>query len=296
MASEDFFTKEKLIEHINKQVQALLQANSIYDIDYYGWVPQGVAVKENVGHAMWKMTPPFDTCSSSIINGECTTYRPTKKDKHLTVTGSDFEGLMKASSMSIGLCLLYKDVALHNCYEDNHFFWLHHTSSLILLNMASDRIRDYFIASFFNQTEEEFKKSSRKNGWYVAPFIKAKEELYKTSDSNVTVIVKSLPDIANKIYSFREQRNCIVHEISTKEGKFNKELVEKEQKKYDLKSTSTILNDYKSEKYIKEQNNNINPYEVEIIESSAIIIDWYKILMEFSSDIFESEYWLRINQ
>lgn len=295
MSIQKFLTTEKLVEYLDKEVKNLLISQDIFDIGSYGWQSEDTEDPNYIGHAMWQVDPPLET-DWDYLYGDCPPRRnPSENEKLLVVVGNDFEGLMRASRLSIGLCLLHKKIALKNPINDNHYFWLHHTDSILQLNMASDRIREYFTLAFFDVTSDIYKQNGRKNGWYVTPFIEAIEHC-KKYQTNTKIIdpVSLLPHMAERIYSFREIRNGIVHDIATKLGKMNKEFAEMHQADFDskklLKSTKDIP-DYDT--MIKKQKEIQQKHEMELSKSSLKIIDWYKILVKFSSHIFEAEHWLR---
>ena len=244
---------------------------------------------------MWQLSPPVDTEWEYLLDTGPVRHRPTERQKLLTVAGNDFEGLMRASRLSIGLCLLHKSIAAQEPLGDNHYFWLHHTDSILQLNMASDRIRGYFVVAFFDETAEMYKRKGRNNGWYVTPFIQARDHCQENQvGANISNAVSPLPHMADKIYSFRESRNSIVHDISTKLGNMYKDLIEKQQQEYDsavITKTRRTLPAY--EEVIDRQKEINEEHEKELSASTSMLIEWYKMLVKFSSHVFEAEHWLR---
>jgi hypothetical protein len=161
--------------------------------------------------------------------------------------------------------------------------------------MASDRIREYFVVAFFDVTSDEYKKKGRKNGWFVTPFIEVREH-YKNDQSKakITNSVALLPDMADRIYSFREIRNGIVHDIATKLGKMNKELAERHQADFNSKELSkSTRGSFDYHTMTEKQKDIQQKHEMELSDSSLNIVNWYKILVKFSSYIFEAEHWVR---
>ncbi|MBZ0331377.1 hypothetical protein KZO25_13745 [Halomonas sp. ANAO-440] len=239
--------------------------------------------------------PPVETEWDYLFGNDPVRHRPTEKEKLLIVSGSDFEGLMRASRLSIGLCLLHETIAIQKPLDDNHYFWLHHTDSILQLNMASDRIREYFVVAFFDETSDSYKHKGRKNGWYATPFIEARDRCQQEQvKKNIVSAVTPLPDMAEKIYSFRESRNGIVHDISTKLGKIHKELVESQQQAFDYKAMPDAGKDKPDYDLIRQKQNDVNrKHQEELSSSSQLIVDWYKALVKFSSHVFEVEHWLR---
>ena len=295
MAVQKFITTEKLVEYLDQEASNLLLSNDVYDIGNYGWQSEDTEDPDYIGHAMWQINPPVETEWDYLFRNGPVRHRPTEKEKLLTVAGNDFEGLMRASRMSIGLCLLHKSIAMQKPLDDNHYFWLHHTDSVLQLNMSSDRIREYFVVAFFDETSETYKDKGRKNSWYVTPFIQVKDHCQGNQvKPNITNAVTPLTDMAAKIYSFRESRNKIVHDISTKLGKMHKELIERQQQAYDAADTANTSANIIGYDSVLEKQKEINEeHEKELSASSSMIIEWYKMLVKFSSHIFEAEHWLR---
>ncbi len=205
MSIQKFITNNKLVEYLDREATDLLLSHAVYDIGNYGWQSEDTEDPEYIGHAMWQTNPPVETEWDYIFNTGVVRHRPTEKQKLLTVAGNDFEGLMRASRMSIGLCLLHKSIAMQKPLADNHYFWLHHTDSILQLDIASDRLREYFIVTFFDETSERYKSKSngRKNNWYVTPFIQARDSCQKNGFNNdITNAVAWLPDMAEKYIRF----------------------------------------------------------------------------------------------
>lgn len=297
MPIQKFITTEKLVEYLDQEVGDLLSSHDLYDIGDYGWLSEDTVDPDYSGHAIWQTSPPIERDWEYLFGKAPIGHRPTEKEKRLTVAGSDFEGLMRASRLSIGLCLLHKSIAMKKVLEDNHYFWLHHTDSIIQLNMASDRIREYFLVSFFGKTLDEYKKEGKNNHRFVTPFNQVRDQYENNQvDKNISNIVAALPDIAAQIYSFRKSRNGIVHEISTKLGKFHKEFVESQQHAFDSNHVPKTAKDEPDHETIRIRHEKIEKeHKQELCEASKIIIKWYKILIKFSSYVFELEHWLRNN-
>lgn len=295
MSVQKFITTEKLVVYLDQEAGKLLLLQDVYDIGNYGWQSEDTEDPDYIGHAMWQISPPVETEWEYLFGNGPVRHRPTEKEKLLTVAGKDFEGLMRASRLSIGLCLLHKTIAMQKPLDDNHYFWLHHTDSILQLNMASDRIREYFVVAFFDETSDTYKQKGKKNGWFVTPFIEVRGHCQENQvKSNITDAVALLSDMADRIYSFRESRNGIVHDISTKLGKMHKELVERQQQEFDSDNISKTAKDIPDYGAMIQRQGEINEeHEKELSESSLLIIEWYKTLVKFSSHVFEAEHWLR---
>lgn len=295
MSVQKFIFTEKLVEYLDQEAGSLLSSKKIYDIGNYGWKSEDTEDPEYIGHAMWQISPPVETEWDYLFGNGPVRHRPTEKEKLLIVSGSDFEGLMRASRLSIGLCLLHETIAIQKPLDDNHYFWLHHTDSILHLNMASDRIREYFVVAFFDETSDSYKHKGRRSGWFVTPFIEARDRCQQERvKQSIVSAVTPPPGMAEQIYSFRESRNGTVHEISTKLGKMHKELVESQQQAFDSKAMPDLGKDIPDYDLIRQKQDDVNrKHQEELSSSSQLIVDWYKTLVKLSSYIFEVEHWLR---
>lgn len=295
MQDQKYITTIKLVEYLDKEATSLLISNNVYDIGSYGWQSEDTEDPEYIGHAMWQVNPPIETESEYLFDNVPVRHRPSEKEKLLVVSGNDFEGLMRASRLSIGLCLIHQSIATDNPFADNHYFWLHHSDSVFQLNMASDRIREYFVAAYFDQTAELYKREGRKNGWYVTPFIQARDQCeQKKLGENISCAISPLPDMAETVYSYRESRNSIVHDISTKLGIMYKESVEKQQRTYDLPGRKIPGSSKISYEQMLESGNQAEmDRRKEISKAATNVVAWYQLLAKLSSHVFEAEYWLR---
>lgn len=295
MPDKKFITAEKLVKYLDQEAGNLLLTHDVYDIGNYGWQSEDTVDPKYIGHAMWQTNPPTEMEWDYLFDNVPVKHRPTEKEKLLTVAGSDFEGLMRASRLSIGLCLLHKTIAAKTPLEDNHYFWLHHTDSILQLNMASDRIREYFLVAFFNETSDTYKRKGKNNGWFTTPFIEARAYCQNNQvNQNITDAVTGLPDLAEIIFPFRETRNEVVHEISTILGRMHKDLVESQQQAFDSKCPVRPALDKSGYVEMRQRQEEMkNRHEQELSKSSLMIVEWYKILVQFSGHIFEAEHWMR---
>jgi hypothetical protein len=298
MSEKIAITAEDVICYLKKETDSLLCSNGVYDIGNYGWQSEDTVDPEYAGHAMWQTNPPFEMEWEYVFDNAPVRNKPTDKQKLLSIAGNDFEGLMQASRLSLGLCLFHQTSAINKPLQDNHYFWLHHTNSILHLNMASDRIREYFTVAFYGKTEKKYNRRrddyrGNRYDWYTTPFIEARDLcLESQSDSKVTQALSPLPEVSAEIHLFRQLRNKIVHEISTKLARREKELVEGQQEAYGSPRPVKTA-DLSFEELVKHQSTIGQEQREELLAASSTLIGWYKALAKFSSHIFESEYWLR---
>jgi hypothetical protein len=236
MTVEKFISSHKLVEYLDLEVIECLTANHIFDMGACAWVDENTPDPQFLGHAMCQSEPPLGFDYEAAFGGP-TSHRPTEYEEVLTVSGADFEGLMQLARMSIGLTLWQQKITEDSLFGDKHYFWLHHVSAMVLLNSASDRLREFFIMAFFQQKIKQYDKrkedsKKRKHSWYQTPFNQASES------NNLSILgqLDSLTTAVAKIYSFREERNIIVHEITSNLGKLNRHVTREQRSRYDMES------------------------------------------------------------
>jgi hypothetical protein len=81
---------------------------------------------------------------------------------------SEFNDLLDQIWYSSGLTQLYAKTIDDSFFSEEHSqFWIHHNSSMMLLSIASDRIKEFTIECILNKSESYSKKSYNQ---YVSPF------------------------------------------------------------------------------------------------------------------------------
>ena len=163
-----------LAEHLEKEIATLLTSHQIYDIGNYGWLNENTPDPEFLGHAMWQIEPPLEFEHDSAFGEAPVCHRPTEYEEVLTISGADFEGLMRLAYRSIGLTLWQKPLAENAPFSENHYFWLHYVNAMFLLNIASDRLREFFIMAHFQKATKKYEKADREHRLFQTPFTQAK--------------------------------------------------------------------------------------------------------------------------
>jgi len=286
---------EQLANYLDRRAEVLLREKRLYDIGNYGWLDQDNVDPAHAGHAMWQTDPPVEVDWEFLFNGAAVSSRPTENQKTLIVAGHDFEGVMRAARVSIGLCLIHEELALKAIFSENHYFWIHQMHAVLLLNIASDRIREYFVVAMFKCTADAYKRNGKKTGWFVTPFVEARE---KSGDApaikEIDDLLKKMPQMANQVFQWREQRNSITHEISSRLARRQKEVIDRQQQAFDDPSTPNFAPDPESfEEMRRGQERADKEHQKEILDASNWIADWYRLLVDLSNAVFECEHRLR---
>jgi hypothetical protein len=213
---------ESASDHLNDVVHAeaerLLQEAEIRKLSSFGWLNAYDPDPEYIGHAKWQVEPPID---NPMIFHARATYRPKQPDppewlKTIAVAGADFEGLMEAARMSIGLLLMAVDAASgKELFFDDLLFDIHRMSALIYLATASERLRELFIAAAFRLPQKEYNEAKGKvrgepRHYFSSPLIEAADKF-----AGYQCLTKLIA-LAPAIVDMRKDRNVLVHEIATR--------------------------------------------------------------------------------
>jgi len=263
----------------------------IYDMGAYGWMDADTQDPEFLGHALWQTEPPLEPEWEQLFGNGPVKHRPTDMEKFIMTSGSDFEGLMKFAQLSIGQALLFRDNAIDKPFDDNNFFWMNYVNAILYLNMASDRIRDFFIAYQFKVNTNVFSESNKKGNYYSKPFTMATKA---SSNSKTKELTSKSLQCSNEIYHFRKKRNCIVHDVSTNVGRQTNRLTISQQKQYDEDSKGWKSNSFPEFEELVQNKDNIHLHHHREQEASLDEVkSWYVLLIRTSNYVFELEHYLR---
>lgn len=293
MTVTKFIKTPKLFEYLDLEVSEALHRHDIRAVFDYTWVGEDTPSDEFVGLAMWG-----SKYHSPVLYG-CQTPSSYSREEYdrLITTCEDLESLMKLARLAIGHTLWMSDLIKSESifFFHDHHFWLNHINSVTLLGMASDRLRDLFLAAYFRTTFEEYNKANRKrvinpgglqSGFYQYPFADA---ACAPRLPEIATKLTELLDLAGEIYQSRESRNATVHDLATKAAKFMKEFLAAD-------SPGVMTSDTTSHKemlanYQKVQDANCK----ELDDAISFVTDWYRDLVKATSITFEVEYVLARN-
>ncbi len=275
------------LEAIRQEAEQLLISHGIHDIQTYGWEDADTVDPEYVGHAMWQMNPPFEPDWSSIFEGTPVKYKPTARDEILVLNGEDFAGTMTFARRSLGVALLYSAIVESNAIGENVEFWHEYATTMQWLNVASDRIRDYFVmASFGKKTAQAFRKAyksqypGRPDPVFSTPF----EEALVGAPTDDLELLGRLRDIAKSVQDHRASRNRIVHDVATNTAKLTLWILRGQRQRAAEQSPSMNSNTTLQEE---------PPPNEEIAPAIEQLTRWYLELVDMSSLVFEFEHFKR---
>jgi hypothetical protein len=289
----------QFIKAIRSKIDGLLVDYELYELSSYGWKGPDECDDEFVGHAMWQTAPPIQW--DFLLDFDDKSPAPTFEHwlRSLAVSGADFEGLMIAGRLSIGLALFNKHVAEENLFSVDNFFQLHLMAAMMTLNAASDRLRDLFIAGVYrletsaytNQRSGESNRQARRRSAFVTPFSDARDEMAEWSGlrADLSASLAALPTLADRTQQYRQERNRIVHEVATELGKQERKLLEQVPQKLDYAAYEAM--DHEALKHAAEIAE--TEQRKRITDDLVKPIEWYKLLIEMSNHVFVVQYWCR---
>jgi len=288
--------KSTLPEAFENAVEIALNEASIYDIGSYGWVNENDEDTDLIGHAMWQTNQPsFD--HNALFREAPVHRRPKEIEKEILVAGEDFCGLMQASRISIGLMILWYPQARQKPFNENSFFWVHHTDAFLKLSIASDRLRDLLIVACTGNTAKSYKDMGRSYRYYVKPFQDASSLLANRglNDHHLAEPLAVLPNFADQLFTYIDRRNKIVHEVATRMAKIVGKSVSDLQERYDHEQEHGFTPPSRDPSvWATGTDTHFKELQSKIDCSSLEITEWYRLLVQASNSIFQVEYWSRV--
>lgn len=299
MAVEEFISTRALPKYLKQEIEARLIDHEVYDIGNYGWIDGDTPDPKFLGHAMWQLESPLLNDMLNLAFPDVPViHRPTPDDEVVAVAGSDFEGHIRLARMSLGLALWQQHLAEEAVFDDNDYFWLHYASAMVMLNVASDRIREFFVMAYFRETLDTYQKKKRRgmnSKYYQTPFIEASAlEAMGSGDKVIENLLGRLEPLAQEIYRNRNDRNTMVHEISTVIGTRKAKLTQKLRKRFDeQQASSPARNTRDSGDPAARFKETRDQHASQLCKATNQIVSWYKTLIQTSSLVFELEYRIR---
>jgi hypothetical protein len=222
------------LQVLHDEADDLLTAHKLWEVSAYGWQDADTPNAEYGGIAMWEMNPPFKHDWGVLLGrGRRPKYTPSKRDEVLLKSGEDLIATMIFARRSLGRALCFAAVAKSDVVGENDEFWQEYATTLMWLNIASDRLRDFFLMARFGQTEDQYRECYRNKhnpkGYrvpYSAPF--------KTSTEDVTTDLKScleeLSRLVDSLQQHRRKRNHRVHQIATMSAQRSVDLLQEQRR------------------------------------------------------------------
>lgn len=289
---------ENLLEALQRETNQILIKEKLCSVMSYGWVDENTASDEYTGLAMWTTDAPFTP--SYGWNRHSPPPIPTERDEVFYKAGEDFIGTMELARNALGIVFYCyanrrKPTDSRNILGDEEQFWEFRAATALWLNVASDRVRDYFIMARFRISTKEFKSLHKKNGLYARPF--------RTHEANegpsAKGVAKQLIPLAERLGEFRDTRNEIVHAVASRQG--NNALISLKYQREQATEVPFVGRSMESfakhqsdtDDLVKTLNEN---HRKELLDASVQLKEWYMLLVKTASLVFEFEYWKRLGR
>jgi hypothetical protein len=273
-------------KYVREEIAELLHANDIYEIGSYGWSGPDDVDPDTVGHAMWQVDGPTDEL---LFRDTGSTALPSvnKWQKLCSVAGADFEGLMIAARLSIGLALFQQRLVGERLDAEDSLTNVHSMAAFMTLGAASDRLRDVFIAAVFEKTARGY-ADTRERGLFDTPFREAVE--HRRDVPKVAEALAMLESLAADNLPFRAARNKIVHRLATELGRMREAAIENiVSAQHDPTAWERLTDaDFQAMEAQDEA-----AMKQKIAETLDRPMQWYRLLVETANEVFVVENGLR---
>ena len=283
-----------LLLALQEQSAQLLNAAGIYSVLDYAWQDENTPADDYVGLAMWSTDAPF-TPDWFGWNRTKPSAMPTKQQEAYYKAAEDFIGTMELARNAIGLVLYsFEHRKPDNILDDIEPFWEHSAGAALWLNIAADRIREYYVTARFGVPLEEYEAQERRNG-FTKPF----KAFDKNETPNAQKAAAALRSDAKDLEKRRNARNTIVHEVASRQGR-NALLSLKHQREESARTPhapSTIANSAAENKSWNEATDAIQAERRKEMEDAISDLKvWYLLAVHACALAFEYEYWKRIGK
>ena len=216
MPNERLERLKSLLGVLHDEAEELLVQNKVWDVSSYGWQDADTPDAEYGGIAMWEMNPPFKHDWGTLLEGRTPKHHPTMRDEILLGNGEDLIATMIFARRSLGMALCFAAVSYPDVTSGNDEFWQEYATTLMWLNIASDRLRDFFLMARFGQKKKQYEKRYRdENNTATVPYSEPFKAGLQGAASNLSKCLNELALLAENLQNHRRERNDRVHEIAT---------------------------------------------------------------------------------
>lgn len=288
-------------ELLTLEIEAALLKEKVYDIGAIGWLNADNPDPDLIGHAMWQLDQP--SIDFNALWGEHPVHdRPEDLEKEILTAGEDYCGVMQACRLSIGLALIWYQQAYETPFNQDSFFWMHHTDAFLKLEIASDRLRKVLIVACTGASSKKFKNRpearDRKDwNWFVTPFHLAKELLNERhlTDPRFAEALDRIPALSEEVFKFIDRRNKIVHEVATRMAMSSENGLREMQQLHDKQKNSDFTKPvYDFKEWDKLGHAREKKIQDDVKSRKDELSRWYHLLEDLGNYVFQIEYWSRV--
>lgn len=282
-------TPQELIAALDAEVSRNLTSKGVCEVLAYGWLDHDTPDPEYLGLAIWQTSAPFEPDWSALLSGGIVEYEPTALDEALTRAGEDFIGTMNFAHRSIGMALCRASNTDLASLDGVDAFWYEYTTSIQWLNIAADRLRQFFKAAFPSTgKKKKGQRKTRSYSSYSAPFRET-----DPVDEHDKKLMSSLLPLVNNLQNHQEERDRIVHEMATSAAKRAIDTLRR-QREHARTGKPIQIPDLTFEQL--RASAMVNPMHEAISAAVQDIQSWYERLIHASNIVFELEHTSRTNR
>lgn len=263
MGQLKFISREKLVEYLDEEMRQFFNERGLYELNQYGWLSDGEQDPEYLGHAIWQENPP--------------------ELKKLVGLGDEFANLMRSARHSLGFACLYHDATDTLMNDSGYSFSYHFADTTNKLHLASDRIREFFVAAFTQRFHDgepwppvgELVQDEKGGDHFLGPFQQIRDEVAAGKAVNVPLgeCLTALLPLAEEI-----ARNRAVNQDPFRHQKIFHNRI--------AAAIANLAMGYPDEALADDLSRAGD-------SSSQELIDWYDALVKVSNQVFMAEHLLR---
>ena len=263
MKTTKFIKPEKLVEYYDQEIQEALSENKLYD----GWLDgEGTIDSDYSGYAEQIINPRLMFDILDILNEKTFPNRKDGVDIEIMTLGEDFVEAMKGAYLMLGQSLFFskhEKEELSTTYGSANL-----NGAIFQLNIAADRIRDFYVYALTGKSFEKYKKSSKNHNEKNKSFEYAyffSNALTINSNNQISSWQQKAKSLAIEVQKHRKARNDIAHSIASQNAKLQKAF------------------------FINQKNNEstLFPSDLTLFPGDLPAnIEWYKLLVELGNLVF----------
>lgn len=261
MKTTKFIKPKKLVEYYDQEIREALSENNLYDIEFYGWLNEDTVDPDYSGYAEWILNPQIKFDILDIVFHGQTLPNTTKDiDIEITALGFDFIEAMKGAYLMLGQSLFFSK------HEEENVSTTYGSANLngaiFQLNIAADRIRDYYVYALTGKSFETFARNDKGKKEYSRFFADA---LKNNLSEETLTLAKQAESLAIDVQKCRKVRNQITHNLASQNAKLKKGFFQNQ----------------------KNSKPSIFPVDIALFPNEIPAnIDWYKNLAKLGNLVF----------
>ncbi len=274
-----------LVQYFDEEVRDALLNNQLYCIDAYGWKDADTPDPAYNGYASWHLNPKVEFDFESYWDERPFDVRPEDNDIQMMLNGYDFLEVMKAVWLHIGQSLFFQKHSDGSSELEFTYSSLSLMSAISELNMASDRIRDYYVLAIANETHSRFIKRKNAGVSNIRAYTAIYEFALNHEKSNLlSEKIKKANELASSIGKKRKYRNNLIHKMASNNAVLQTKFLKQQQRLHDEQRATTDLAPKITENEMDGQMIN---------DKLEFVKEWYLELIELGNLVFELELYSR---